>query len=86
MEKNKPKVIKLQVVSLCFHDMYEMTKYPRSWYIPKPELPIGTELEVKDVFNNFYGEFYRCAAPNFIDTKRYSNATYDIPVYNAVEL
>lgn len=76
-------IIKLQVSSFCFHDMYEMTKYPRSWFKCKPKLQIGTELRVLSIVRNFYGEFYHCDAPDGMTLGEVTNPTYDIPVYNA---
>ena len=79
----KVKVIELKNVCFCFHDMYEMTKYPRGWFKRKPELQAGTNLTVKQITRNDYGTFFTCVAPNFIDCKKFSIETYDIPVYSA---
>lgn len=55
--------IKLIKPSKCAKDVHETTKYPRPWFKPKPELPVGTTLEVSDTWINFYGEYYRCILP-----------------------
>ena len=84
MIQYEAEIIELSVCSFCFRDMYEMTKYPRSWYVCKPELQRGTELRVLSVVRNFYGKFYHCAAPDGITLEGVTNPEYDIPVYNAV--
>lgn len=76
-------VIELNVVCFCFHDMYEMTKHPRAWFKCKPELQIGTRLNVKSITSNFYGTFYTCGIPEGVKVDQDCIQTYDIPVYNA---
>lgn len=84
MIQYEAEIIKLVVCSFCFHDMYEMTKHPRSWYVCKPELQIGTELHVKLIVHNYFGEFYRCDAPEGMTMEGVTNPEYDIPVWNAL--
>lgn len=74
--------IKLLVNTLCSHDTYEMTKYPRPWYVPKPELKEGTELDVSETWGNFYGTYYRCPLPDGMDGV-YSAPAYDIDINKA---
>ncbi len=52
----------------------KIKNYPRPWYKPKPELPKGTVLTVKETWSNFYGTYHRCVTPD---------GEYDIPVENA---
>ena len=76
-------IIRLKVSSFCFHDMYEMTKHPRSWFKPKPELQAGTELHVISITQNFYGTFYCCYVPVGIRLEYGCIPTYDIPIGSA---
>lgn len=66
--------IKLIKDTMCAGDMHELLHYPRPWFKPKPELLAGTILEVKEVWSNFYGRYFRCM---------HENGTYDISVKNA---
>ncbi len=66
--------IKLIKETQCAHDVYEMTKYPRPWFKPKPALPEGIVLTVDSEWSNFYGSYYRCTQ---------ENGTYDIPISSA---
>lgn len=79
----QPKRIRLTVVSFCFHDMYEITKHPRSWFKCKPELQAGTELRVRSITRNFYGTFYCCDIPEGVELEKGFIPTYDIPLGNA---
>ena len=63
--------------------MYEMTKHPRAGFKCKPELQIGTRLNVKSITSNFYGTFYTCEIPEGVKVDQECIQTYDIPVYNA---
>lgn len=74
--------VKLLVNTFCSHDQYEMTKYPRSSYVPKPELPKGTVLEVAKTWSNYYGTYYRCPLPEGMDGV-YSSPEYDIDINKA---
>lgn len=74
--------IRLLVNTLCAHDQYEMTKYPRPYYVPKPELPKGKVLDVSDTWSNFYGTYYRCPLPDDVDGV-YSAPAYDIDINKA---
>lgn len=69
--------IQLTEDTMCAHDKHEMTKYPRPWFKAKPMLHTGTLLEVKEVWTNFYGSYYRCET---ID------GTYDIPIEKAKDI
>ena len=60
--------------TICAGDKHEMINYPREGFKPKPVLPKGTILEVKEEWQNFYGTYYRCS---------HENGTYDIPKRNA---
>ena len=60
--------------TMCAGDKHEMINYPREGFKPKPALPRGTILEVKEKFRNLYGDYYRCV---------HENGTYDIPKRNA---
>lgn len=71
--------IKLIKTTKCAQDVYETTKYPRPWFQPKPELPAGTILTVKEKWQNFFGVYYRCYLPD----KGYSIPYYDIPADKA---
>ena len=62
---------------MCAHDKHELTNYPRSWFKAKPTLHVGTILEVKEVWTNFYDSYYRC------DT---TAGIYDIPIENAQDI
>ena len=74
---NMSKQIELTQDTMCAHDQHEIKNYPRSWYKPKPMLPKGTVLKVKETWSNFYGTYHRCVTPD---------GEYDIPVENAKEL
>lgn len=78
--------IKLIKPTKCAQDVHETTKYPRSCFKPKPELPIGTTLEVSDTWINFYGEYYRCILPKEMKDKGYTIPWYDIPIENAEKI
>lgn len=69
--------IQLTKDTMCAHDKHELTNYPRSWFKAKPTLHVGTVLEVKEVWTNFYGSYYRC------DT---TAGIYDIPIENAQDI
>ena len=71
------KQIELTKDTMCAHDQHEIKNYPRPWYKPKPELPKGTVLTVKETWSNFYGTYHRCVTPD---------GEYDIPVENAIEI
>lgn len=71
------KQIELTQDTMCAHDEHEIKNYPRPWYEPKPKLPKGTVLTVKETWSNFYGTYHRCVTPD---------GEYDIPVENAKEL
>lgn len=73
-EQEKTMVIELTKDTMCAHDEHEISNYPRPWFKAKPKLPKGTMLEVKKVWSNFYGTYYRCETPD---------GEYDIPVENA---
>lgn len=60
----------------CAMDDHEMLYYPRTGFIPKPELQVGTILSVTEIFSNLYGTYYRCKTGNGI---------YYIPIRNAVD-
>lgn len=60
--------------TICAGDKHEMINYLRDGFKPKPALPKGTILEVKEEWQNFYGTYYRCS---------HENGTYDIPKRNA---
>lgn len=68
------KQIELTQDTMCAHDEHEIKNYPRPWYKPKPKLPKGTVLTVKETWSNFYGTYHRCVTPD---------GEYDIPVENA---
>lgn len=74
---NMSKQIELTQDTMCAHDQHEIKNYPRPWYKPKPMLPKGTVLKVKETWSNFYGTYHRCVTPD---------GEYDIPVENAKEL
>lgn len=69
--------IQLTEDTMCAHDRHELTHYPRPWFKAKPTLHTGAVLEVKEIFTNFYGQYYRC------ETK---DGVYDIPVENAKDV
>ena len=69
--------IQLTEDTMCAHDRHELTHYPRPWFKAKPTLHTGTVLEVKEIFTNFYGQYYKC------ETK---DGVYDIPVENAKDV
>ena len=75
--ENMAKQIELTKDTMCAHDQHEIKNYPRPWYKPKPELPKGTVLKVKETWSNFYGTYHRCVTPD---------GEYDIPVENAIEI
>ena len=75
--ENMAKQIELTKDTMCAHDQHEITNYPRPWYKPKPMLPKGTVLTVKETWSNFYGTYHRCVTPD---------GEYDIPIENAKEL
>lgn len=66
--------IKLTAATMCAHDKHELINYPRSGFKPKPQLAVGTELEVEEEWCNFYGCYYRCKT---------ADGVYDIPKENA---
>ncbi len=67
----------------CAADEHETGCYPRSSFKPKPELPAGTILTVKEKWQNFYGKYYRCYLPDEMKAKGYSIPYYDIPADKA---
>ena len=67
----------------CAADEHETGCYPRSSFKPKPELPVGTILTVKEKWQNFYGKYYRCYLPDEMKDKGYSIPYYDIPADKA---
>lgn len=67
----------------CAADEHETGCYPRSSFKPKPELPAGTILTVKEKWQNFYGVYYRCYLPDEMKDKGYSIPYYDIPADKA---
>lgn len=67
----------------CAADEHETGCYPRSSFKPKPELPVGTILTVKEKWQNFYGKYYRCYPPDEMKDKGYSIPYYDIPADKA---
>ena len=69
--------------SCCTADEHEAGCYPRSSFKPKPELPTGTILTVKEKWQNFYGVYYRCYLPDEMKDKGYSIPYYDIPADKA---
>ena len=69
--------IQLTEDTMCAHDRHELTHYPRPWFKAKPTLHTGAVLEVKEIFTNFYGQYYKC------ETK---DGVYDIPVENAKDV
>lgn len=69
--------IQLTEDTMCAHDLHELTHYPRPWFKAKPTLHAGTVLEVKEIFTNFYGQYYRCET---------SDGVYDIPIENAKDI
>lgn len=74
---NMKKQIELTEDTMCAHDQHEIKNYPRPWFKPKPMLPKGTVLTVKETWSNFFGTYHRCVTPD---------GEYDIPVENAKEL
>jgi len=70
-------IIQLTEDTVCAHDEHELTKYPRKWFKAKPTLHTGTVLEVKEVWTNFYGSYYRCET---------SDGVYDIPIEKAKDI
>lgn len=75
--------IKLIKPTKCAQNVHETTKYPRPWFKPKPELPAGTILTVKEKWQNFYGVYYRYYLPDEMKDKGYSIPYYDIPADKA---
>ena len=73
-EQSKGMRIILTEDTLCAGDKHEMINYPRDGFKPKPALPKGTILEVKEEWQNLYGTYYRCS---------HENGNYDIPKRNA---
>lgn len=86
--KQKSDMVDLKIIltedTLCAHDVHETTYYPRDWFKSKPKLKVGTILHVKDIWNNFYGQYYKCDIPEGIDVTGCTiNYEYDIPVQKA---
>ena len=73
-EQSKGMRIILTEDTICAGDKHEMINYPREGFKPKPALPKGTILEIKEEWQNFYGTYYRCS---------HENGTYDVPKRNA---
>lgn len=67
--------IKLLEDTMCAHDLHEITNYPRPWFKEKPMLKKDTVLTVSEIWNNFYGSYYRC---------EHDSGIYDIPVEKAI--
>lgn len=72
-----PHRIELTKDTMCAHDQHEMVNYPRPWFKAKPKLTAGTVLEVKEVWTNFYGSYFRCET---------ADGVYDIPIENAKDI
>ena len=60
--------------TMCAGDRHEIMNYPRDGFVPKPTLPKGTILTVKERWHNFYGHYFRCY---------HKNGEYDIPMDKA---
>lgn len=83
MEVQRMKIHLCYSSCCCAADEHETGCYPRSSFKPKPELPVGTILTVKEKWQNFYGKYYRCYLPDEMKNKGYSIPYYDIPADKA---